>query len=164
MAESEPPVILRRHRVGDLGWIARRQGMLYAEEHGWDETFEAMVAEIGAAFVKSHDPERERAWIAERGGAILGSVFLVRVSDEEAKLRMLYVEPAARGLGLGKRLTEECIAFARAQGYRRLTLWTNDILHAARHLYERAGFRLIREEPHRSFGKDLVGQYWELTL
>ena len=162
--KSPPAIILRRHQPGDIGWIIHRQGTLYAEEYGWDETYEALVAEILSAFVKNFDARRERAWIAEIEGVIAGSVFLVRQSDEIAKLRLLYVEPEARGLGLGRRLVDECIAFARGTGYRTLTLWTNDVLSAARHIYESAGFRLISQGRHKSFGKDLVGQTWELAL
>ena len=158
------PYTLRPHRVGDVGWIAHRQGLLYAQEYGWDETFEALVAEIAAAFVRNFDPERERCWIAERDGEIVGSVFLVRHSDEVAKLRLLYVEPSARGLGLGRRLVDECIAFSRAKEYRTLTLWTNDVLVAARGIYKATGFRLVKEEAHHSFGKDLVGQTWNFDL
>ncbi|QND59672.1 bifunctional helix-turn-helix transcriptional regulator/GNAT family N-acetyltransferase [Mesorhizobium huakuii] len=163
-AEPRIPYLLRPLEVGDIGWITRRQGMLYAQDYGWDETYEALVAEILAAFVKSFDPKWERSWIAERDGEVVGSVFVVRKSDQVAKLRLLYVEPSARGLGIGKRLVEECIGFARAKGYKSLTLWTNDILTAARHIYQVAGFKLIEEEPHHSFGKDLVGQTWDLDL
>ena len=163
---SQPrvPYILRPFQSGDLGWIVHRQGVLYAQEYGWDETFEALVAEIAAAFVKSHDPKLERCWIAEREGEVVGSVFLVRHSDEIAKLRLLYVEGSARGLGIGGRLVEECIRFARAKGYKSLTLWTNDVLVSARRIYEVAGFRLVSEHRHHSFSKDLVGQDWNLTL
>jgi len=166
MAEpaAAEPYTLRPHRIGDIGWVARRQGMLYAEEYGWSEEFEAFVAEIGAHFVRSLDSTRERCWIAERNGAIVGSAFLVKESDDTAKLRMLYVEPSARRLGIGSRLVDECIRFAREKGYRKLTLWTNDVRVSARRIYQAAGFNLVKEEPHHSFGKDLVGQYWELAL
>ncbi|MBZ9705252.1 helix-turn-helix domain-containing GNAT family N-acetyltransferase [Mesorhizobium sp. ESP7-2] len=162
--EPKVPYILRPLQVGDIGWVTRRQGMLYAQDYGWDETYEALVAEILGEFVKNFDPKWERGWIAEREGEVVGSVFVVRKSDQVAKLRLLYVEPSARGLGIGKRLVEECIGFARARGYKTLTLWTNDILTAARHIYQAAGFKLIEEEPHHSFGKDLVGQNWDLEL
>ena len=162
--EPDVPYILRPLQTGDIGWITRRQGMLYATEYGWDETFEALVAEIAAAFVKTFDPKREACWIAEREGEIVGSVFVVRQSDAVAKLRLLYVEPAARGFGIGRRLVEECIRFARMKNYRTLTLWTNDCLVSARRIYEEAGFRLVAQENHHSFGKDLVGQNWELYL
>ena len=158
------PIIFRSLQVGDIGWVAHRQGILYAQEYGWDGTFEALVAEIAAQFVKNFDPAWENAWIAEREGRVVGSVFLVKVSEQEAKLRLLYVEPDVRGAGLGRRLTDECIAFAKAKGYSKLTLWTNDILHAARHIYQTAGFVLLSEEKHHSFGHDLVGQYWALDL
>lgn len=157
-------IVLRKLQIGDIGWVTHRQGILYAQEYGWDGTFEALVAEIAAQFVKNFDPAWENAWIAERDGQVLGSVFLVKVSEHEAKLRLLYVEPDARGEGLGRRLTQECIAFAKAKGYGQLTLWTNDILHAARRIYQDAGFVLVSEEHHHSFGHDLVGQYWSLDL
>ncbi|TPK87415.1 MarR family transcriptional regulator [Mesorhizobium sp. B2-4-12] len=163
-AEPTIPYLLRPLQIGDIGWITHRQGLLYAQDYGWDETYEALVAEILVAFVKSYDPKWERSWIAEREGEVVGSVFVVRKSDQVAKLRLLYVEPSARGLGIGKRLVEEVIGFARARGYKTLTLWTNDILAAARHIYQAAGFKLIEEEPHHSFGKDLVGQNWNLDL
>jgi DNA-binding MarR family transcriptional regulator/GNAT superfamily N-acetyltransferase len=161
---TPPEITLRPHRPGDIGWITHRQALLYHREYGWDGTYEALVAEILAEFVRKFDPEQEASWIAECEGEIVGSVFLVRKSDEVAKLRLLYVEPSMRGRGLGARLVEECVRFAREKGYRTLTLWTNDILTAARRIYQAQGFRLVAEEPHHSFGKDLVGQTWELEL
>ena len=158
------PYAIRPLEVGDIGWITHRQGILYSQEYGWDATYEALVAEILAGFVKNFDSTMERAWVAERAGAIIGSVFLVRASADVAKLRLLYVEPAARGLGVGNRLVQECIEFAKIKGYKRLTLWTNDVLAAARRIYQAAGFKLTKEERHHSFGKDLVGQTWDLAL
>jgi GNAT superfamily N-acetyltransferase len=144
--------------------VIGQHGALYAREYGWDGTFEALVAEIAARFVRNFDPKRERCWIAERDGRNVGSVFLVRKSGTTAQLRLLIVAPEARGLGIGKRLVSECERFARQAGYRKIVLWTNRGLDAARHIYEEAGYRLVREEPHHSFGRDLVGQYWELRL
>ena len=155
---------LRSLQPGDIGWVTHRHGVLYAEEYGYDEHFEALVAEIAAHFVQAFDVERERCWIAERGGEILGCVFLVSRSPTVAKLRLLLVEPDARGLGLGARLVDECIAFARQAGYRKIVLWTQSELLAARRIYEQRGFRRIAEEAHHSFGRDLVAETWELRL
>jgi DNA-binding MarR family transcriptional regulator/GNAT superfamily N-acetyltransferase len=155
---------LRSLRPGDIGWITHRQAVLYHEEYGWESSYEALVAEILSGFVKSFNPKLEAAWVAEIGGNIVGSVFLVHASPTIAKLRLLYVEPSARGMGIGRRLVDECIAFAHARPYETLTLWTNDVLVSARKIYQAAGFRLSREEPHHSFGKDLIGQTWELDL
>ena len=164
LPEAKVAYVLRDLRPGDLGWIVHRQSLLYHQEYGWDETFDALVAEIAGGFVKRFDAKRERCWVAEREGEVVGSAFLVRASDRVAKLRLLYVESSARGLGIGSRLVEECVSFARAKGYRTLTLWTNDILVSARKIYQAAGFRLVKEERHHSFGKDLVGQNWDLAL
>lgn len=155
---------LRPLRVGDIGWIIHRQGRLYAEEYGWDVTYEGLVAEILGNFVKQLDPAAENAWVAERNGVIVGSVFLVRESATIARLRLLYVEPTARGLGIGRHLVAACLTFAREKGYRTMRLWTNDVLVSARRIYQAAGFRLVEEKHHHSFGKDLLGQTWELTL
>jgi len=163
-AAGASPYLLRPHRAGDMGWVVSRHGALYAQQYGWTLEFEALVAEIVAAFIRTFDARRERCWIAEIDGEPVGSVFLVKQSQEIGKLRLLLVEPRARGLGTGARLVDECIRFARRAGYRTLTLWTNDVLIAARHIYEKAGFRLVAEEKHHSFGHDLVGQNWELTL
>ncbi|WP_152362647.1 bifunctional helix-turn-helix transcriptional regulator/GNAT family N-acetyltransferase [Microlunatus speluncae] len=161
----ERRVELRAAQPGDLGWIVERNAMLYADEYGWDATYEALVAKIVADFAQDHDPARERVWIAEVDGERAGAVFCVRGDDADtAKLRLLLTEPWARGLGLGTRLVDACIAFARAAGYSRLVLWTNDILAAARRIYQRAGFVLIDEESHHSFGTDLTGQTWQLDL
>jgi GNAT superfamily N-acetyltransferase len=159
-----PALVLRDPQPGDMGWVVHRQALLYWHEYGWGVGFEALVAGIVARFVQGFDATRERCWIAEIDGRIVGSVFLVRESDEEGKLRLLYVEAETRGLGVGARLVDACIAEARTKGYRRLTLWTNDVLAAARRIYQTRGFRLVREEAHRSFGHELTGQYWKLDL
>ncbi len=164
-AEAKAPYLLRTHQPGDMGWVTYRHGMLYAQEYGYDERFEALVAKIVGEFIEHFDPARERCWIAEKDGEIAGSVFLVKKSAAVAKLRLLYVEPAARGLGIGERLIGECIRFARQARYRKITLWTQSELRAARHLYQKAGFELVAEERHQSFGRDdLVAETWELTL
>jgi DNA-binding MarR family transcriptional regulator/N-acetylglutamate synthase-like GNAT family acetyltransferase len=158
-------VSLRRLRPGDVGWIIHRQAALYTQEYGWDWTYEGLASRILGAFVAEFDASREDGWVAERGGATVGSIFLMKSDDPRiAKLRLLYVEPSARGAGVGRKLVDTCIARARELGYRQLTLWTNDILVAARRIYQAAGFRLVSEEPHHSFGHDLVGQTWTLDL
>jgi len=161
---AERAFTLRDPEPGDIGWIVHRQARLYAEEYGWDWTYEALIAGIASQFIREFRPGRERCWVAECEGAVVGSVFVVRKDDETAKLRLLYVEASARGLGLGRRLVDECLRFARAAGYRRMELWTNDVLVSARRIYEAAEFRLVEEEAHRSFGKDLVGQVWARAL
>ena len=171
-ARSSRPVLLRAHRPGDIGWVIARHGVLYADEYGWDSSFEALVARIAADFIERFDARREACWIAERDGANVGSVFLVQARDEAthavidgvAQLRMLLVEPAARGLGLGERLADECQRFARRAGYRKIMLWTNSLLLAARGIYAKQGYVLVGSEPHHSFGHDLVGEIWERAL
>jgi DNA-binding MarR family transcriptional regulator/N-acetylglutamate synthase-like GNAT family acetyltransferase len=157
-------LVLTHPRPGDYGWVVERHGALYAAEYGWDETFEGLVAEIVGAFAQAHDRARERGFIAELGGRRAGCVFCVRQDDETAKLRILLVEPWARGHGIGARLVDECIQFARAAGYRRMVLWTNNVLVGARRIYERAGFTLVGEGPHHAFGHDLVEQTWSFEL
>ncbi len=163
-ASGASDCLLRQPRPGDMGWVVERHGALYAEEYGWDERFEALVASIVAKFVDHFDPERERCWIAEHHGQRVGCIFLVKATRTIGKLRLFLVEPEARGLGIGGCLVDECIRFARAAGYRKMRLWTQSNLVAARHIYTRVGFRLIEEEPHHSFGHDLVSETWELRL
>ena len=158
-------VCLRPLKPGDVGWIIHRQAVLYNQEYGWDWTYEGLASRILGDFVAEFDPSREDGWVAERRGAIAGSIFLMKSGDPAvAKLRLLYVEPSARGVGLGRALVDTCIARARELGYRELTLWTNDVLVSARRIYQAAGFRLVSEAPHHSFGHDLVGQTWTLDL
>ena len=164
-AEARTPVlILRPHRAGDMGWVTAANAEIYAREYGWDTTYEALVAKITAEFIENFDAKRERCWIAEMDGERVGSVFVVRKTDAIAKLRLLIIDPKARGLGLGKRFVDECLRFAKEAGYSSMTLWTQSILTAARAIYARAGFKLVAEEPHHSFGADLIGETWERAL
>lgn len=163
-ATRPPLIVLRPHRAGDMGWVTSANGALYAREYGWDMTYEALVGKITAEFIEKFDVKRERCWIAEMGGERVGSVFCVAKSDTIAKLRLLIIGPKARGLGLGKRLVEECMTFAKEAGYTRMTLWTQSILTAARAIYAAKGFELVAEEPHHSFGVDLIGETWERDL
>jgi GNAT superfamily N-acetyltransferase len=168
----EPPrkkpkaYVLRPHRVGDMGWVVYSEALGYAEQFGWDAGFEALAAKIVGEFVMNFDAGRERCWVAEMNGQNVGHVFLVKhpTEPDTAKLRLLFVEPSARGMGLGDALVKECLRFARSVGYRKVVLWTQSILTAAHRIYQRAGFRLVQEEPHHSFGHDLIGQEWELEL
>jgi DNA-binding MarR family transcriptional regulator/GNAT superfamily N-acetyltransferase len=162
--EPKMPWLLREFQPGDMGWIVYRQAVLYSTEYGFDGSYEALAAEIGAHFIRHLDPKRERGWIAERDGVRVGGVLVAKASEEIVKLRLLHVEPGSRGLGIGKRLVEECVRFARQAGYQKITLWTQSILGAARHIYKAAGFLLVDEKPHHSFGKDLTGETWEMNL
>ena len=166
LGDSRRPAsfVLRNPGPGDFGWIVNRHGVLYAEEYGWDERFEALVARIVADYVERRDPRRESAWMAEVDGDPVGCVFCVKRDEKTAQLRILLVEPAVRGQGIGTRLVEECVRFARRAGYKQIMLWTNDVLEDARRIYERAGFELVEEEKHQSFGHDLVGQSWVRQL
>jgi len=164
MTASDSQWRLRALQAGDMGWVIHRQTVLYAQEYGWNQEFEALAAEIGARFIREFRAGRERAWIAEREGQIVGAVFVVQQDQDTAKLRMLYVEAGARGLGLGSCLVQECLAFARQAGYRRMVLWTNSVLVDARRIYERAGFDLLEQQAHHSFGQDLIGQVWGREL
>ncbi|RDU96726.1 bifunctional helix-turn-helix transcriptional regulator/GNAT family N-acetyltransferase [Trinickia dinghuensis] len=164
LGETDRSYILRDPQPGDMGWIVSRQAVLYAQEYGWNAEFEALVAEIVAKFIREFDPKAERCWIAEKDGKPVGSVFVVKQDEETAKLRLLYVDAGTRGLGIGHRLVDECLRFARLAGYKKMMLWTNSVLVDARRIYEKAGFRLVEEEPHHSFGKDLVGQIWARDL
>jgi DNA-binding MarR family transcriptional regulator/N-acetylglutamate synthase-like GNAT family acetyltransferase len=161
---AEPAVTLRTHRIGDIGWVVARHGEIYAQEYSWDDTFEGMAAEIAGKFLTHFDPARERCWIAELDGERAGCVFLVKHTAAVAKLRLLLVEPSARGHSIGAKLVDACIAFARECGYRKLTLWTQSGLHAARRIYQRAGFQLMKESAWHAFGHDLVQQVWDLKL
>jgi GNAT superfamily N-acetyltransferase len=165
-SDEQASCTLRHPRPGDMGWVLERHGTLYYAEYGWAEGFETIVAEVIASFMRDHDPARERAWVAERDGERVGFVMLARhpTDPDVAKLRLLLVEPKARGYGVGARLVAECTAFARAAGYRKITLWTNSVLHSARRLYVAAGYRLVEQAPHALFGEGMIGETWELTL
>lgn len=163
-SDERPEIRLREHRPGDIGWMIEAHGRIYAQEYGWDSSFEALAAEVGTEFLRKFDPKWERAWIAEVDGERMGCVFLIRKSAKVAKIRVLIVDPRARGLGLGRMLVEECIRFARQKGYAKITLWTNSVLSAARAIYEKTGFKLVASEKHKSFGKQLIGETWELAL
>ncbi|MDR3617695.1 MAG: bifunctional helix-turn-helix transcriptional regulator/GNAT family N-acetyltransferase [Candidatus Obscuribacterales bacterium] len=165
-AKPQPkvPYLLRPPHLGDVSWIVHRQSVLYGEEQGWNDNYEALVSEIAGAFMRNFNADKERCWIAEREGEIVGSVFVVHQSDDVAKLRLLYVEPCARGLGIGAKLVDECIRFARGKGYKTMTLWTTNAQASARKIYEAVGFKLVKSEPDQSFGKELMGQTWELSL
>jgi DNA-binding MarR family transcriptional regulator/GNAT superfamily N-acetyltransferase len=163
-SEASPSYVLRNPQAGDMGWVIHRHGALYAQEYGWNTDFEALVAQIVAGYMQKPDSPERHGWIAEKDGKVVGSVFVVRHTRRVAKLRLLYVEPSARGLGIGNRLVDECLRFAKQAGYSKMVLWTNSILTGARHIYRKAGFTLVHEEPHHSFGKDLVGETWERAL
>jgi DNA-binding MarR family transcriptional regulator/GNAT superfamily N-acetyltransferase len=163
--ESKAPYLIRQHQPGDMGWVTHRHGVLYWQEYGYDERFEALVAKVVAVFIRTLEPARERCWIAEKDGEIVGSVFLMKKSATVSQLRLLYVEPSTRGLGIGSRLVDECIRFARGARYRKMTLWTQSELLAARHIYQKAGFTLTSEQQHDSWGRrGLVAQVWDLAL
>jgi GNAT superfamily N-acetyltransferase len=162
---AEPrPLVIRPLRAGDFGWVVHRHGALYAQEYGWDATFEALAARVVADYIQNRDPKREEAWIAELDEEPVGCVFCVKEDEEVARLRLLLVEPKARGMRIGSRLVDQCVRFSKGAGYKRLVLWTNDVLVSARRIYEAAGFRLASESPHHSFGHDLVEQDWVLDL
>ncbi len=161
---STAPVVIREHRTGDMGWLIEAQSVAYTREYGWNDRFEGLVAEVAGRFIQNFNPDRERCWIAERDGQRIGSVLVADAGENIAKLRVLYVDPAGRGLGLGRTLVEQAIAFAKAAGYAKLSLWTNDVLKAALHIYEATGFTLVAEERHAMFGPECIGQTWELDL
>jgi DNA-binding MarR family transcriptional regulator/GNAT superfamily N-acetyltransferase len=165
-SETQPQLLLRPHRPGDMGWVVHRQAVLYAQEYGWDESYEALISRIVADFIDRFDQKRERCWIAEQDGEIVGSVFLIKHPERAgvAQLRLLYVERSTRGLGIGRRLVRECTDFARQTGYKTITLWTNSVLTSARKIYQAEGYKLVAEKTHHSFGHDLVGQTWALDL